>query len=176
MKYLCLALALLAGSAQAATATAVLNSTAQLNGACTISTGAVNFGAWIPDAPALAGSDASQVVTNTVRVLCNNKLAYTLQGKQPIAKGTAIGLFMKGATSTDEIVYNVLDGVWGSGGRWFGDGGSTANGKTNVITGTGTGAQQNINLYFYLYNAAVYPKRWVKPDTYTDNYTLTLTY
>lgn len=150
--------------------------TAQLAGSCSISATAVNFGVWEPNLPKIYANTASQKTTNNIYVLCNNKLPYTIKGPHYIEKPGAVGRFLTGATSSDQLVYTVFTKEDFSAGSWFADGNPQVNGATGYISSTGTGVLQTIPLYFYLYSAAVWPSTWVRPDVYTDNYTLTLSY
>lgn len=154
----------------------VMKSTAQLAGTCSISATLVSFGEWKPNLPTVYANSASQKATNIISVLCSNKLPFTIKGPHNLEKPGAVGQFMTGATSSDQLVYNVYTKDDFSANTWFADGKPQVNGTTTFITSTGTGVTQNIPLYFYLYSAAVWPKTWVRPDVYTDNYVLTLTY
>jgi spore coat protein U-like protein len=160
----------------AATATAPLTTNATLNSTCSFSATPVSFGVWNPIAPAIYANGSSQQASNTINILCNNKTPFTIKGMPYIGKPNALGKYMKGATTSEDIVYTVYTNPSLAAGTWFSDGITNAGGQTYFITSAGTGANQSIPLYFFLYPSAVYPRKWVTPDTYTDNYTLTLTY
>lgn len=162
-----------------ATAKGNLKALAQLGSSCTIRADNVNFGELTMknNSPNLSQWGHIKSIANVVKVLCNNKLPYKINGSALTIKGGAVGRFMPGSTNANETLqYNVYTNSNLNNG-WFADGSSYLTyGVAGGITGTGTGVENSHNLYFALYSPTVWPGYWPKPDNYSDTYTLTLTY
>jgi len=138
------------------TVTTNMNATAQVASSCTISANNVAFG------------EVNTVVTayasNAISVLCNKGTSYTIVGKSFLADGShhLVGT----AGNSDIINYTVnlrpnFDDAF-----YFGA-------PYNNIVASGTGTTQTHNLY---YRARSGINKSVRPDNYSDSYTLTLTY
>lgn len=153
--------------------------TAQLASSCTIRADNVSFGelSITNNYPSLSQWGHIKSIANVVKVLCNNKLPYKINGSALTIKGGAVGRFMPGATNANETLqYNVYSNSNLTNG-WFADGSSYLSyGVAGGVNGTGTGVENNHTLYFALYSPTVWPGYWPKPDTYSDTYILTLTY
>lgn len=175
-KLIILALMPFALNAFAQKATTNVNASASLNGTCSFSAAPVAFGDVLATDPMPGPWGISKGVTTKVLVLCSNKQAYTLKGQGYKAGGYQ---YLKGTKTADQLAYWVYRNA--PGGGWFADGGSYAwTGGTETtffISGSGTGTNVEHTLYFGLMHMMnTYPKRAVTPDSYSDTYTLTLTY
>ena len=156
---LAITLAAMSSQAFAGTATASFQATATLNSACVVSAGNVSFGAITP---AATGTAAAQ---GTVTSTCSKNVPYTLSINGG-SSGSITARTMAGAASgnTDKLAYNLFTDaafttVWGDG---------TAGQKVSM---TGTGIAQTSTVYG---NLSL--NQYLKPDTYTDNLTVTLAY
>lgn len=148
-----------AQSAMAATASATFQVTATVNSACIVSTENVAFGTVTPAATGML--PATGKITST----CTKTTPYTLA----ISAGTSgeiANRTMAGATSgnADKLAYNLYTSntyatVWGE----------TVGSNTVGLTGTGTAQTSTIFGRLSL-------NQYLKPDTYTDNLTVTLAY
>lgn len=154
-----IALAALSSQAFAGTATATFQATATLNSACVVAASNVSFGSITPAATGTA--PAQGTVTST----CSKNVPYTLSINSG-SSGSITARTMAGATSgnTDKLAYNLYTDaafttVWGDG---------TAGQKVSL---TGTGAQQSTTVF-----GSLSLNQYLKPDTYTDNLTVTLAY
>jgi Spore Coat Protein U domain len=169
--------------AYAGTVTTTLTSTAKLEPTCSFSTQDANFGVIDSNKPGV-GIGIAYSVTVNVSVLCNNKTPYTVSGMPYIKDGPYTSQYMSGTGgNTDKLSY----GIWTNPSftQWFADGKAYGYGTigqsttTSVISGSGTGTINQHPLYVGLYaqvGTYGYPQRWVKPDIYMDNYTLTLNF
>jgi spore coat protein U-like protein len=162
---LILATTMLSNPVQAGTTTGATKATATWSSYCNISATDVNFGAYTPGSANRTGKNGVIPGNTTVTVMCTHKTAYNVYGETYLSDET---WHMKGATAgnTDVLQYAAwLTSDYYSG--WFGQGYS----GTNHISGTGTGGNQNYTIYFGIYTQA-----YVTPDSYSDTYTLTLSY
>jgi len=155
---LALALAAISTQAFAGTETATFQSTATLNASCVVSATNVNFGTITP---ASGVTNANGEITST----CSKSLPYTIV----ISGGTsgiANARTMAGtAGNTDKLKYYLsptasYSSSWGDG----------TNGTT-IVNRTGTGAAQSNTVY-----GSLPINQYLKPDTYSDNLTVTMTY
>ena len=155
---LALALAAISSQAFAGSATANFQANATLSSACTVTASNVSFGTITPAATGTV--TANGTITST----CSNNVPYTLAINA--GAGTIAARTMAGGTSgnTDKLAYNLytssaLTTVWGDG-------------TTGSTVGmTGTGAVQTNTVY-----GSLALNQYLKPDTYTDNLTVTLAY
>ena len=159
LSLMALALAALSTQAFAGTATATFQATATLNSACTVSASTVSFGAITPAATGTAAA------TGTVTSTCSNNVPYTLAINGGVSADISART-MAGAASgnTDKLAYNLYTesaatNIWGDG----------VKGKTVGLTGTGIAQTSTVYGQLSL-------NQYLKPDTYTDNLTVTLAY
>jgi spore coat protein U-like protein len=163
--------------AHAGASSATTQATATMGKTCSISAGNVSFGQVQVNATTFDKWSHIASVTNNIQVLCNKKVSYTISGNAMQVIGGAYGYFMTGAADPSQQlqfdVYtnsNLNDG-------WFANGASYGQyGVAGTVSGTGTGSTQTIPLYFALYSPNTFPGYWPKPDSYSYNYTLTLSY
>jgi len=154
-----LALAAISSQAFAGSATANIQATATLNSACVVSATNVAFGAITPAAT------GNTTATGTITSTCSKSVPYTLTinaGSGTIAARTMVGA---ATGNTDKLAYNLYADagatlVWGD-----------ATGSSVKVMGTGSGTAQTSTVYGSLSN-----NQYLKPDTYTDNLTVTMTY
>ena len=154
-----LALAAISSQAFAGTATGTFQATATLSSSCLVSATNVNFGTITP---AATGTTAA---TGTISSTCSKNIPYTLSINA--GSGTFATRTMGGAASgnTDKLNYNLYTEVAAT--NIWGDG--TA--STVKVSLTGTGASQSSTVFGQL------PlNQYLKPDTYTDNLSVTLAY
>ncbi len=153
-----LALIGLAQSAMAGTTNANFQATATLNSSCVVTATTVAFGTITP----AATGDAT--ATGTVTSRWSNNVAYSpsING----GTGTIAARTMGGAAvgNNDKLNYNLYTDagatqVWGDG---------TTGSKVSL---TGTGATQTSTVY-----GKLSLNQYIKPDSYTDNLTVTLAY
>ncbi|WP_175789436.1 Csu type fimbrial protein [Burkholderia cenocepacia] len=155
---LCFALAVISSQAVAGTATATFQATATLSSSCVVSATNVNFGTITPEAT------GTTTATGTITATCSNNVPYNLAisaGSGTTASRTMLGA---GSDNTDKLAYNLytsssLTTVWGE----------TVG--TDTVGLTGNGQAQSSTVYGSLSN-----NQYLKPDTYTDNLTVTLSY
>ena len=158
---LALALAAISSQAFAGTTSANFQSTATLSSSCVVSATNVNFGTITPAAT------GTTTATGTITSTCSNNVAYSLS----ISAGSSAAITartMVGGTAgnTDKLAYNLytesaLTNVWGDG--------TTGNGAKVSLTGTGIAQTSTVFGSLAL-------NQYLKPDTYTDNLTVTLAY
>ncbi len=142
---------LLAPSARAATANASVSVSAQVVGTCTISGGAIAFGAYTP------ASAASQQGALTVN--CTSGTAYQIALNEGLS-GTGATRRMTGPNG-ETLDYDIYRDS-GHSQRWAG--GASAH------AGTGTGTAQSVELYAGIAAATA------ASGSYSDTVTATLTY
>lgn len=155
---LAIALAALSGSAMAGSATTTFQVTATVNASCAIAATNVNFGSVTP----AANGDAT--ATGSITATCTKTTPYTLAINA--GSGTIANRTMAGADSanTDKLAYNLYTGsdhttVWGE----------TIGADTVGLNGNG--AAQVSTIYGKL------PlNQYIRPDSYTDNLTVTINY
>lgn len=159
LSLIAIALTAISSQAFAANATATFQATATLNSACTVSADTVSFGPITPAATGTAGA------TGTITSTCSNNVPYTLSINGGVSTDISART-MAGATSgnTDKLAYNLYTdatytNVWGDG----------VKGKTVGLTGTGIAQTSTVFGQLSL-------NQYLKPDTYTDNLTVTLAY
>lgn len=159
LSLMAIALAALSSQAFAGTATATFQATATLNSACTVSASTVSFG---PITPAATGTATA---TGTVTSTCSNNVPYTLSINGGVSTDIS-NRTMAGAASgnTDKLAYNLYSDaafttVWGDG----------VKGQKVSLTGTGIAQQSTVYGQLSL-------NQYLKPDTYTDNLTVSLAY
>lgn len=156
---LALALAAVSVSSFAGTATANFQSTATVSSSCSISATNVAFGTVTPAAT------GSATATGTITSRCSNAVAYTMAinaGSGTLASRTMAGGV---AGNTDKLAYNLYTDAGAT--QVWGDGSAS----TSTVGLTGTGADQTSTVY-----GKLALNQYVKPDTYTDNLTVTLAY
>jgi spore coat protein U-like protein len=162
---LILATATVSPQAHAGTTTGANKATATWSSYCNISSTNVNFGAYTPGSAGRTGKYGIIPGATTVTVMCTHKTPYNIYGETYLSDET---WHMTGATAgnTDVLQYAawLASDYYSS---WFGQGYS----GTNHISGTGTGINQNYTIYF-----GIYTQDYVTPDSYSDTYTLTLSY
>lgn len=150
--------AAMSSSAFAGSTSANFQVNATVQPTCVITATNVDFGAITP---AATGSVPS---TGTVTTTCTKTTAYTLTLSS--GSGSITSRKMSGATAgnLDGLLYN----IYKDSGRTivFGDGTS---GQT--ITGLGTGVAETTTIY-----GSVDLNQYIRPDTYSDSLTVTLTY
>lgn len=135
----------------------------------------MSFGAVSISDPVI-DSDLGKKATQTVSILCNNQLPFTLKG-QPYLSGSGypFSQYLIGSKpgNTDKLAYGIW--IYGSYTSIFGDGSTSDGGKSNTYSNVGTGSVVNYGFYFGLrHMMQAYPKRAVIPDIYSSNYTMTL--
>ncbi|WP_423778032.1 spore coat protein U domain-containing protein [Delftia acidovorans] len=163
---LAIALASLSGSVWAGAgppaqnATATFQVTASVSATCVISATNVAFGAITPAATGTA------TTTGTITSTCTKTTPYTLALNA--GGGTIAARTMAGGTAgnTDKLAYNIYTDAGAT--LIFGDG-TAGNGSTVGLTGTG--AAQTTTIY-----GQSSLNQYVKPDAYSDNLTVTMTY
>lgn len=148
-----------AQSAMAATASATFQVTATVNSACIVSATNVAFATVTP--AATGNTTATGTITSTCTKTTPYTLAISAGNSGDIANRT-----MTGATSgnADKLAYNLYTSnthatVWGE----------TVGLNTVGLTGTGTAQASTIFGKLPL-------NQYLKPDTYSDNLTVTLAY
>lgn len=143
----------------AGTSTATFQAAATLNAGCVVKAMNVNFGNMTPSATGTLSGSGGVVAT------CSKNLPYTLSisagTSGDISSRTMMGAI---ADNKDKLSYNLYidsaaTNIWGDG----------ATGKT--ITQNGAGAPI-MNTIF----GKLSLNQYLRPDTYTDNLTVTLTY
>lgn len=147
----------LAQSSMAGTANGNFQATATLNSSCVVTATNVAFGTITP----AATGDAT--ATGTVTSRCSKYVAYSLSingGTGSITARTMAGT----SGNTDKLNYNLYTDVGTT--QVWGDG--TTGAKVSL---TGTGSTQNSTVY-----GKLSLNQYIKPDTYTDNLTVTLSY
>lgn len=165
---------------------------ANIQKTCTISANDINFGYW-------NFTEGNIGVKSTIDVLCNKDLPYTIGGSEhgsswPYQGGTGTWVYvikMKGSQPDNDnwlayrihIGHDVVATNYSSqSGNVLGMGNivnTSKNMKTAIISSIGTGNKQSHPITGILYgNDTETSKRFiaVKPDTYIDNYSLTITY
>lgn len=154
---LILVAALSAVAAQAGSVNAPLEASATISSSCVVSATNVSFGTVTP----AATGDVS--ATGSIKAHCTNGTAY----KITISAGSsadANARKMAGTSgNTDKFAYNL-----------YSDAGATQVWKATEadgIAGTGNGAEQVLNVY-----AKAPLNQYLKPDTYSDSLTVTLSY
>ena len=154
-----LALVGLAQASFAATSTSAnFQATATLNSSCVVTATNVAFGTITPAATGTASA------TGTITSRCSNNVGYTLSINA--GSGTIAARTMTGATNgnTDKLAYNLYQDagyatLWGDG---------TTGSKVSL---TGSGVTQTSTVY-----GTLSLNQYIKPDTYADNLTVTLSY
>lgn len=152
-------LAALSGSAVAGSTSANFQTTATLGASCSVSASDINFGAITPAETGEASANGSVTAT------CSKGLPVSIA----ISAGNS-GTFAQrtmGGTggNTDKLAYNLYT-MSNNGSVW----GDKTEG-TSTIGMNGTGIAQTKTIYGIL---AL--NQYLKPDTYTDNLTVTLSY
>lgn len=148
-----------AQSAMAGTASATFQVTATVNAACVVSATNVAFGTVTPAAT------GTLPATGTITSTCTKTTPYTLAISAGNS-GSVAARTMAGATSgnTDALAYNLYTTS-----TYTTPWGETVG--TNTVALTGTGAAQTSTIFGQL------PlNQYLKPDTYSDNLTVTLAY
>jgi len=156
---LMIALAATSSQAMAGSATANFQVSATVNASCLVSASNVDFG---PVTPAGTGTATA---TGSITSTCSKTTPYSLAISAG-SSGSVSDRKMAGSISgnTDTLAYNLYSDsgatkVWGE----------TAG--TNTVDLTGTGVAQTSTIYGKL------PlNQYIKPDSYKDNLTVTLTY
>lgn len=148
-----------AQSAMAATTSATFQVTATVNSACIVSASNVAFGTVTPAATGVLPA------TGTITSTCTKTTPYTLAISAG-SSGDITNRTMTGATAgnEDKLAYNLYTSnthttVWGE----------TVGVNTVGLTGTGT--EQKTTVFGQLSL-----NQYLKPDTYADNLTVTLSY
>lgn len=148
-----------AQSAMAGTATATFQVSATVNSACVVSATNVAFGTVTPAAT------GTLPATGTITSTCTKTTPYTLAisagGSGNVATRTMTGGI---AENADKLAYNLYTAndyttVWG---ETIG---------TNTVGLTGTGVAQTSTVF-----GKLDLNQYLKPDTYSDNLTVTLAY
>lgn len=145
-------------SAIAGTATATFQVTATVNSACVVSATNVAFGTITP--AATGTSQATGTITSTCTKTTPYTLAISAGGSGSVAARTMAGT----AGNTDVLAYNLY-----TSNTYATPWGETVG--TNTVAAVGTGAAQTATIYGQLSL-----NQYLKPDTYTDNLTVTLAY
>ena len=152
-----LALSLMPRSAVAATSTATIAVSANVDAACSISATALAFGSYTP----ASNSDATGALT----VNCTNSTVYNVGLNQGTTEGgstTTRILAGPGAATLNYLLFQDS----GRTTNW----GDTVN--TDTVSGTGTGGNQTITIYGRVPSGQSSPAA----GTYTDTITATITY
>lgn len=151
----CLGLAVLAGHAQAATATANFNVTATVTNACSLSTiSDLAFGSYSFTLPSLG--------TTTVNVTCSLGSSYTLHLNDGLYGSSASTRKMKHATEVDTLDYTVSNAL---GGATWGNSAGTG------VAGTGLGVAVPTVIY-----GSIPASQAVTAGSYSDTLTMTVTF
>ncbi|MGD0096275.1 MAG: spore coat protein U domain-containing protein [Terracidiphilus sp.] len=150
-----LALGLASTPAVAATATTTFNVTATVNSNCTVSAGALGFGAY---------SGAAINASSTISVTCTNSTPYTVGLNQGLTTGATVTTRQMGITQpAGGLNYSLLTGSY-TGTNW-------GNTTGSWVAGTGNGALQPLTVY------GVLPAgQFVTPGSYTDTIQVTVSY
>lgn len=144
----------------AATQSANFQAQATLNATCILFTTNVNFGTV---SPSLTGFNTANGI---ITVLCTRGTNYTMQINSGSSNSFATRS-MTGQTSgnTDKLNYNLYTDT--SYTRVLGDGTTS----TYDIQGSGTGNNQYYTMY-----GGILLNQFLRPDSYTDNLVITMTY
>ena len=138
----------------AATETDTFDVTATIIASCTISAGDLAFGNYDP----LAGADLD--ATSTIAVTCSNAAPYNLLLSSGLSGNVAARTMDDDATGTQTLNYTL-----------FREAGRTTNwGETigtDTVTGTGSGANQNITVFGRIPNGQTTPPVGAYTDTIT---------
>ena len=160
-KFSLIALALLAmaGQSFAASQTANFQVAATVTASCVVTASNIAFGSITPAA------NGEATATGTITSTCSKSVPFTLK----ISAGSsndAAARTMAGTdvTNTDKLAYMLFTGT----GNLWGDGVAAG---TTYVSLTGTGEAQTSTVY-----GALSLNQYLKPDTYTDNLTVTLEY
>lgn len=148
-----------AQSAMAGTATATFQVTATVNSACVVSATNVAFGTITPAAT------GTSTATGTITSTCTKTTPYTLAISAGSSASVA-GRTMVGGTAgnDDKLAYNLY-----TSNTYTTPWGETVGTNTVGLTGTGTAQTSTVFGRLDL-------NQYLKPDTYTDNLTVTLAY
>lgn len=151
---------------------------------CEISAEDVNFGS-LDETNRKASASMPIVIADVrydsrlkINVKCSKTTTYNLMGEKmknsPEFSGR-YGQFMVGAKTGKPLQYGlwILEGT--NKGKWFSDGTSIAGWSSAYITGTGTGIFQVHTVFVGLYSVQNNGFELI-PDTYSDNYTVTVSY
>lgn len=149
--------AVLASTAQAATATNTFNVTMTITSQCTVTNPTVmGFGA--------AGVlSSTKIQSNSFQVTCTNTTPYTIGLDTGLHASGSQRRMLGGATNTEFVNYELYTDVgrttvWGNAsGSW--------------VSGTGNGAAQSYNVF-----GSVPAQTTPSPGNYTDTITITVTY
>lgn len=156
---LALALAAISTQSFAGTTTGNFQSTATLSSSCLVSATNVNFGTITP---AATGTTAA---TGTITSTYSKDVSYTLKMSSGFSSDVMARTMWGTPGNTDKLSYNLYTEVAAT--NIWGDG-SGSSVKVNL---TGTGTSQSSTVFGQL------PlNQYLKPDTYTDNLSVTLAY
>jgi len=158
---LCAAVAFFAGSAAlAATATSNMNVTASVTASCTISAGAMAFGAYDPT----ANSDATGTATLALNCTKDASATITLdEGQNPTGTSSTSAPERQMGNGTDYLAYFLYQ-----------DSGYTTAWGNTAGTGasyTGTGSSTNVTVY-----AKAAKNQNISAGSYSDTVTATVTF
>lgn len=146
-------------SAMAGTATATFQVTATVNSACVIAATNVAFGTVTP---AATGTLAAQ---GTITSTCTKTTPYTLAISGGTSNDVSARKMAPGSTdNADKLAYNLY-----TSNAYTTPWGETIG--TNTVGLTGTGAAQTSTVF-----GRLDLNQYLRPDTYTDNLTVTLAY
>lgn len=154
----------LSQSALALSVSNTTKATASLISTCKMNALPVNFG----DITAQSTSDTTILATGTgtLQVLCSKSVGYSIALNLGLGGSSRI---MRGSVSNQTIGYGICSTP-----NLLADKSNCAAGTTwfngNVVSGTGTGSQQDISVYGFVY------KGFYTPDTYSDTVTATISY
>ena len=158
-KLIAASLVLASSAAFAGSATANFQVTATVSASCAVSATNVAFGTITPAATGTAAA------TGTITSTCTKTTPYTLNLNAGNS-GVFTGRTMAGSTgNTDALAYNLYTESAYT--NVFGD---NSTGTKNVGL-TGTGAAQTTTVY-----GSLSLNQYLKPDTYSDTLTVTLSY
>ncbi|MBA4242276.1 MAG: spore coat protein, partial [Sphingobacteriaceae bacterium] len=148
-----------AASINAASSTAVFQVSATVSASCNVSATNVAFGAITPAATGVAQA------TGTITSTCTKTTPYTLSINKGVAPTYATRTMAGTGGNTDLLNYNLYTSNAYT--TIFGD----ATESTQTVGGTGTGVAQATTVYGQLSL-----NQYIKPDAYTDNLIVTLSY
>ena len=157
---------LAAGAAEAATATTNMTVQMTVAASCTVSATTLDFGT-----QTLTNIGVNIDASSQLTVTCSNSAPYNIAmnaGANDAGGGITARKMLIGGGGTETIAYQLYRDaartlVWGF---------TTSGGGADVVTGTGTGAAQSIDVY----GRVPAGQNGIKIGTYTDTITVTVNY
>lgn len=150
-----LALGLLSGQAQAATATTTFSVTATMMANCTISATNLAFGSY---------TTALVDATSTISVTCTKSTTYNVGLNAGASTGATVTTRKMTGPGGDTLAY----GLYQDSAHTINWGNTVG---TDTVSGTGNGSAQTLTVY-----GEVPAGQFVTPGAYTDTITATITY